>query len=103
LKHRCYKTEYLIAAFDKLLKKDRSYRLLIVGKPKGPESYWHWIGRAIASSGIADRVMENRIVSRMKTEASKRPTFDPTLYHVFQSGFPDIVLACRPSPPTLEA
>src|SRR5206468_97272 len=33
--------EYLMAAFSALLKKDRSYRLLIVGKPKGPQSYWN--------------------------------------------------------------
>src|SRR5439155_5004215 len=33
--------EYLMAAFSALLKKDRSYRLLIVGKPKGPPSYWN--------------------------------------------------------------
>src|SRR6266545_203498 len=42
--------EYLIAAFNELLKRDRSYRLLIVGKPKGPESYWDEVQRTIASS-----------------------------------------------------
>src|SRR5204862_2575385 len=31
--------EYLIAAFCELLEKDRGYRLLIVGRPKGPQSY----------------------------------------------------------------
>ncbi len=50
--------EYLIAAFTELLEKDRSYRLLIVGKPKGPESYWNWIRRTIAGSGISDRIIE---------------------------------------------
>jgi len=49
--------EYLIAAFNELLKRDCSYRLLIIGKPKGPESYWYQIQRAIASSGTADRVI----------------------------------------------
>ena len=29
--------EYLVAAFAQLLKRDRNYRLLIVGKPKGIE------------------------------------------------------------------
>jgi D-inositol-3-phosphate glycosyltransferase len=50
--------EYLIAAFTELLKKDRSYRLLIVGNPKGRASYWNEIRRTIARSGIADRVVE---------------------------------------------
>jgi len=50
--------EYLMAAFSILLKKDRSYRLLIVGKPKGPQSYWNEIRRTIASSDIGDRVIE---------------------------------------------
>jgi glycosyltransferase involved in cell wall biosynthesis len=50
--------EYLMAAFSVLLKKDRSYRLLIVGKPKGPQSYWNEIRRTIVNSGIGDRVTE---------------------------------------------
>jgi glycosyltransferase involved in cell wall biosynthesis len=50
--------EYLIAAFGELLEKDRSYRLLIVGKPKGPESYWNEIRRRIADKDIGDRVVE---------------------------------------------
>jgi glycosyltransferase involved in cell wall biosynthesis len=50
--------EYLIAAFTELLEKDRSYRLLIVGNPKGPASYWNEIGRTIVNSDIADRVIE---------------------------------------------
>jgi D-inositol-3-phosphate glycosyltransferase len=50
--------EYLVAAFTELLKKDGSYRLLIVGKPKGPEGYWIQIHRAIADSRIRDRITE---------------------------------------------
>jgi D-inositol-3-phosphate glycosyltransferase len=50
--------EYLIAAFHELLNKDRSYRLVVVGRPKGPESYCNQVRRAIATSGIADRVTE---------------------------------------------
>jgi glycosyltransferase involved in cell wall biosynthesis len=50
--------EYLIAAFSELLTKDRSYRLLIVGKPKGPLSYWNEIRRTIVKSDIGDRVLE---------------------------------------------
>jgi glycosyltransferase involved in cell wall biosynthesis len=50
--------EYLIAAFDELLKKDRGYRLLIVGKPKRAETYWNQVRHSIASSGIGDRLIQ---------------------------------------------
>src|SRR6266567_8332050 len=50
--------EYLIAAFEELLKRDRSYRLLVVGKPKGLESYWNQVRRTTANSGFGDRVIE---------------------------------------------
>jgi D-inositol-3-phosphate glycosyltransferase len=81
--------EYLIAAFDELLKRDRSYRLLIVGKPKGPENYWNEVRRAIATSAVADRVI---------AKIEYVPDEDTELYfkaadvlilpyaHVFQSG-----------------
>jgi len=81
--------EYLVAAFDQLLKVDRSYRLLVVGKPKGPESYWNEVRRAIATSDIADRII---------AKIEYVPDEDTELYfkaadvlilpyaHVFQSG-----------------
>jgi glycosyltransferase involved in cell wall biosynthesis len=50
--------EYLISAFTELLKRDRTYRLLIVGKPKGSASYWSEIERTIARCGIGDRIIE---------------------------------------------
>jgi D-inositol-3-phosphate glycosyltransferase len=50
--------EYLIAAFSALLEKDRSYRLLIVGRPKGQQSYWSDIRRTIVNGNIGDRVIE---------------------------------------------
>jgi len=50
--------EYLVAAFNELLKEDGNYRLLIVGSPKGPATYWNQIRRGIETSGIADRVIE---------------------------------------------
>jgi len=50
--------EYLISAFAELLNKDRSYRLIIVGKPKGSEGYWKQIHQGIARSSIRDRVIE---------------------------------------------
>jgi D-inositol-3-phosphate glycosyltransferase len=50
--------EYLIVAFGELLKKNRDYRLLIVGKPKGSKAYWTQVQRSIASSRIGDRLVE---------------------------------------------
>ncbi|HTE90825.1 MAG TPA: glycosyltransferase family 4 protein [Terriglobales bacterium] len=50
--------EYLVAAFSDLVREDRSYRLIIVGKPKGSEDYWKQIQETIARSCIRDRVIE---------------------------------------------
>jgi D-inositol-3-phosphate glycosyltransferase len=50
--------EYLISAFSPLLSKDRSYRLIIVGRLKGSENYWKQIQRAITRSGIHDRIIQ---------------------------------------------
>jgi glycosyltransferase involved in cell wall biosynthesis len=50
--------EYLISAFTELSDKDRSYRLIIAGKPKGSEGYWKQIRQGIARSGIRGRVIE---------------------------------------------
>jgi len=50
--------EYLISAFGVLLTKDRSYRLIIAGRPKGSETYWKEIQQAIARGGLSDRVIQ---------------------------------------------
>ncbi len=50
--------EYLVAAFTEVTKKDASYRLIIVGKPKGTEHYWNQIREAIARAGIRDRTIQ---------------------------------------------
>src|SRR5438309_11238528 len=50
--------EYLVSAFGELLKSDRGYRLLIVGRPKGPPGYWNGIRRTIACNGVKDRVIQ---------------------------------------------
>ena len=81
--------EYLVAAFDQLLKTDRSYRLLIVGKPKGPESYWNEIRHAITSSDIADRIIAKiEYVPDQETEVYFKAADVLILpyAHVFQSG-----------------
>jgi len=50
--------EYLISAFTEILERDPSYRLIIVGKPKGSEDYWNQIQQSIERNGIRDRVVE---------------------------------------------
>jgi len=50
--------EYLVAAFAELLKRDRSYRLIIAGKPKWNEVYWKGIDQRIKDNGVRDRVIE---------------------------------------------
>src|SRR5438067_2455324 len=81
--------EYLMAAFSALLKKDRSYRLLIVGKPKGPQSYWNETRQTIVNSDIRDRVVEKiEYVPDEATEVYFKAADVLILpyAHVFQSG-----------------
>ncbi len=81
--------EYLIAAFNQLLKRDGRYRLLIVGKPKGLESYWNQIRDTIASSGIDHRVIAKiEYVPDEETELYFKAADVLILpyAHVFQSG-----------------
>ncbi len=49
--------EYLVAAFAELLKSDRSYRLIIAGKPKWNEVYWNGIERLIEDLSVRDRII----------------------------------------------
>jgi D-inositol-3-phosphate glycosyltransferase len=81
--------EYLIAAFHELLRKDHSYRLLIVGKPKGPASYWNEVRRGVESSTIADRVIAK--IEYVRDDATELyfKAADVLILpyaHVFQSG-----------------
>jgi glycosyltransferase involved in cell wall biosynthesis len=81
--------EYLVAASHELLKKDRGYRLLIVGKPKGPESYWNQVRRVIESSWIADRIIAKiEYVPDEETELYFKAADVLILpyMHIFQSG-----------------
>jgi D-inositol-3-phosphate glycosyltransferase len=50
--------EYLVSAFTELLNKDRSYRLIIAGRPKGSEGYWKQIQQTISRKGIDDGVIQ---------------------------------------------
>jgi glycosyltransferase involved in cell wall biosynthesis len=81
--------ECLISAFDVLLSKDRSYRLIIAGRPKGSETYWKEIQQAIARGGISDRIIQ-RIeyipdeLTELYFKAADALILPYT--HVFQSG-----------------
>ena len=50
--------EYLVDAFCELVKEDSSYRLLVIGAPKGSSSYWSEIERTIANNGTGGRIIE---------------------------------------------
>lgn len=50
--------EYLIAAFTELARKDRSYRLIIAGNPKGSNDYCNRIRQAISQSDVRDRIIQ---------------------------------------------
>ncbi|PYK67820.1 MAG: hypothetical protein DME45_09515 [Verrucomicrobia bacterium] len=81
--------EYLIVAFRELLEIDRTYRLVVVGKPKGPASYWTKLRRGLAGGDIADRVIAKiEYVPDEETELYFKAA-DVLLLpytHVFQSG-----------------
>jgi glycosyltransferase involved in cell wall biosynthesis len=81
--------EYLISAFSALLSKDRSYRLIIVGRPKGSENYWKQIQQAIVRSRISDRIIQRiEYIPDELTELYFKAA-DVLLLpytHVFQSG-----------------
>jgi D-inositol-3-phosphate glycosyltransferase len=81
--------EYLVAAFCQLLRTDRSYRLLIVGKRKGPASYWNEIRRAILRAGVGNRVIEKIEYVPDETIELYFKAADVLILpytHVFQSG-----------------
>ena len=50
--------EYLIDAFFALAPRDESYRLIIVGRPKGKKEYWEELQQKIARSEFRDRVIQ---------------------------------------------
>jgi glycosyltransferase involved in cell wall biosynthesis len=81
--------EYLVAAFVKLFEKDKTYRLLIVGSPKGPKDYWNQIRQSIACSAIKDRIITK--IEYVPDEATELyfKAADVSILpyaHVFQSG-----------------
>jgi len=81
--------EYLVAAFGELSQTNRDYRLIIVGKPKGDESYWARIQRAIVQGGMTDRIIQRiEYVPDEETELYFKAADVLALpyTHIFQSG-----------------
>jgi glycosyltransferase involved in cell wall biosynthesis len=81
--------EFLVDAFVKLLELDETYLLIIVGRPKGPKSYWAQIQETIRSNRIAHRVIERiEYVPDEETELFFKAADVLVLpyTHVFQSG-----------------
>jgi glycosyltransferase involved in cell wall biosynthesis len=81
--------EFLITAFIEVANQDRSYRLIIVGKPKQSENYWNEIRRNIAHSGLRDRIIERiEYIPDEETELYFKAADVLVLpyTHIFQSG-----------------
>jgi D-inositol-3-phosphate glycosyltransferase len=81
--------EYLVAALAELLKRERAYRLIIAGNPKGSNAYWNQVQEAIARHGTRDRVIEK--IECVPDEATELyfKAADVLILpytHVFQSG-----------------
>jgi glycosyltransferase involved in cell wall biosynthesis len=81
--------EYLVKAFQVLVKEDPSYRLIVVGRPKGDLPYWQNLERELNSPAL-----KGKVISRIEYI----PDEDTELYfkaadvlilpytHIFQSG-----------------
>jgi glycosyltransferase involved in cell wall biosynthesis len=81
--------EYLVSAFTELLNKDRTYRLIIAGRPKGSEDYWKQIHDGIARNGTGDRMVQKiKYIPDEKTEVYFKAADVLILPYtrVFQSG-----------------
>ena len=81
--------EYLVAAFTELLKKSRSYRLIIAGRTKECEDYWKRVQSAILSSDVGDRIIRRiEYIPDEQTELYFKAADALVLpyTHIFQSG-----------------
>jgi glycosyltransferase involved in cell wall biosynthesis len=61
--------ECLVAAFKELVAMDASYRLIIVGKPKGRKDYWGSIKLTIEQGGIRDKTIQ--VIEYVPDEATE--------------------------------
>lgn len=81
--------EHLASAFIQLLRSDKSYRLIIAGRPKGADDYWRQIRQTIEEHGVTARTVQRiEYVSDEETEVFFKAADLLVLpyTHVFQSG-----------------
>ena len=81
--------EFLVAAFYQIARLDQDYRLIIVGRPKGPKHYWNGIKESISVSSVRDQVIQKiEFVPDADTELYFKAADVLVLpyVHIFQSG-----------------
>lgn len=81
--------DYLVTATTQLLETDRTYCLIIVGRPKGDSSHWNRIKQAIEDVKLRDRIIQRiEYIPDEETEIYFKAADVLVLpyTHVFQSG-----------------
>jgi glycosyltransferase involved in cell wall biosynthesis len=81
--------EYLVATFIELEMKSSGHRLIITGRVKGCEEYWHRIQNTISSSDVSDRITQCiKYIPDEQTELYFKAADVLILpyTHIFQSG-----------------
>ena len=81
--------EFLVAAFNQIARHEPAYRLIIVGRPKGPKPYWSGIKENIAVSSVRNQVIQKiEFVPDADTELYFKAADVLVLpyVHIFQSG-----------------
>lgn len=81
--------ELLVEAFETVAKTDQSFRLIVAGRPKGPEDYW---------SGLLQKIKHSAACARIILKIEYVPDAETEIYfkaadvlvlpytHIFQSG-----------------
>jgi glycosyltransferase involved in cell wall biosynthesis len=81
--------EYLVKALADVSRTDETYRLIIAGKPKWSDDYWHEVRTTIARSGVADVIIQKiEFIPDDATEIYFKAADVLVLpyTHIFQSG-----------------
>jgi glycosyltransferase involved in cell wall biosynthesis len=81
--------EYLLEAFTKVAQKEKNYRLIVAGRPKGSEDYWAGLLEKISASPVRDKIiLKIEYVPDAETEIYFKAADILILpyTHIFQSG-----------------
>jgi glycosyltransferase involved in cell wall biosynthesis len=81
--------EHLLEAFDAVANEDPHLRLIVVGRPRGPKSYWTQLAVRIAASRYSDRILQKiEFISEDDTELYFKAADVLVLpyVYIFQSG-----------------